>query len=121
MVDTPRRAHAPGRGLAAPPGRGARPLRERRPRLQPHLVERRRRPSEPDVPGPSGPGLGHALLAPEGGGVAGKARGPLRRRLRRYDALDAGLSGVAGQGASGPRTGGIAPAVVAGPSAAPRR
>ena len=67
--------HAPGRGPAAPAAAGGPgPVRERRPRLQPHLVERRRRPPEPDLPGPSRPGLGHALLAPEGRG------GPRARR-----------------------------------------
>ena len=53
----------PGRYRDAPgPRRAA--VRERRSRQPAHLVERGRRPPEPDVPGAARPGQRHALLAP---------------------------------------------------------
>ena len=65
-VAVDRLVHPAGRRLAATPTRGSGSIRERRPRLQPHLVERRRRPSEPHVPRPAGSGERHALLASAG-------------------------------------------------------
>src|SRR5439155_6571560 len=110
-----------GRWLAAPPARRAGPFHERRPRLAPRVVERRRRAPEPDVCGAPGPGLGVALLAPEGRRLARAWRGPLRRRLRGYAAVDGGLSRVAGQDAARSGAGRPAPPAVAGPAAASRR
>ena len=49
----------------APAPRGA-VVRQRRPRLVTHLVDRRRRAPEPDVRSTARPGVGHALLAAAG-------------------------------------------------------
>jgi hypothetical protein len=50
--------------LGAVPRPGAGPFESSDPDTKPHLVDRRRRAPEPDLPGAPRPDLGHALLAP---------------------------------------------------------
>ena len=69
----PERAPADG-GCLLRQVEGVGPFESADPDSQPHLVERRRRAPEPDVPGAARPGHGHALLAPEGRGGAGAGR-----------------------------------------------
>ena len=69
-----------------------RAVRLGRPRHLAHLVDRRGRPPEPDLPGAAGPGLGHALLAP-GRARAGRAEpgDRPRRRLGRHREVARGV------------------------------
>ena len=71
-----------GTSLDAPAREGRRALRLRGRRHVAHLVDGRRRPPEPDVPGAARPHLRHALLAPGGAGEEGRPGRPLRRRRR---------------------------------------
>ena len=82
--------------LEDPPSLRNRPVRLERRRHAAHLVERRRRPPEPHLPGASRPGVGHALLAPGGVRQAGRGRRCRRRRLGRRGGLASDLPGMAG-------------------------
>ena len=59
---------------AARAGGASAPFESRRPGHAADLVDRRRRPPEPHLPGPPRPDLGHALLAPGGARAQGRAR-----------------------------------------------
>ena len=83
------------RSMAHAPGARRAPVRERGPRHEPHLVGGSRRQPEPDVPRAARPGVGPALLAPEGARDEGRPRRPLRRHHGRHGEVARGVPRVA--------------------------